>query len=220
MPAAPTSPFCSRSSVNQSYRHIVDIGARGSCDDRAADGPQGVIGIVLPEDIVHGHSPCGQFPVGGSAHSPCSGEFVRITNISPFNQPRKIRNVAGGNLPYRSVCKKLSVNFLLCPTKRKRNEITACSFHVIQRRQVIILERSCDWKNACIFYKSLEHSLLSYLAVIKKYSWERLFTFQKWRSIINISCQTSLLTFSLKTKGAHSHGRSKIPGGYQAGQRI
>ena len=151
MPAAPTSPFCSRSAVNQSYRHIVDVGARGSCDDRAADGPQGVTGIVLPEDIVHGHSPCGQFPVGGSAHSPCSGEFVRITNISPFNQPRKKRNVTGGSLPYRSVCKNLSVNFPLCPTKRKRNEITPCFFHVIQRRQVIILKRSCGWKNAYIF---------------------------------------------------------------------
>ena len=151
MPAAPTSPFCSRSAVNQSYRHIVDVGARRSFEDQPANGPQGVIGIVLPEDIVHGHSPCGQFPVGGSAHSPCSGEFVRITNISPFNHPRKKRNVAGGSLPHRSVCKNLSVNFLLYPTKRKRNEITACSFHVIQRRQVIVLKRSCDLKNSYIF---------------------------------------------------------------------
>lgn len=63
MPAAPTSPFCSRSAVNQSYRHIVDVGARRFFEDQPANGPQGVIGIVLPEDIVHGHSPFGQFPV-------------------------------------------------------------------------------------------------------------------------------------------------------------
>lgn len=123
MPAAPKSPFCSRSAVNQSYRHIVDVGARGSCDDRAADGPQGVIGIVLPEDIVHGHSPCGQFPVGGAVHIAPGGICRAIRSVRSFRGRSAAQkgNVAGGwQSPLQKRLQKAVRKFSFMSDKKKK----------------------------------------------------------------------------------------------------